>query len=149
MTRSVSSPARRVGPILLVDDYEDARLSVREALEDNGYTVIEAADGKQALHLLVSEPNTQVGLILLDLQMPIMTGWQLLDLLRCYVKLASIPVIIVTAQDPKLDDLQHRRVFGCLRAPYELADLVEMVDACFSGNRTPFAVGDKSDKHTG
>jgi CheY-like chemotaxis protein len=135
MARTVSFSARRIGPILLVDDYEDARFTVREALENAGYTVIEAAHGEQALSALVSRPDTPVSLIILDLQMPVMDGWRLLELLRCYVSLSKIPVIIVSGQDPHLEEVQHGAVFGAIRAPYEMQQLIDMVDACMSGAR--------------
>jgi CheY-like chemotaxis protein len=138
MARTISSPARRIGPILLVDDYDDARLTVREALENAGYSVIEAENGQAALSLLVSRPQP-VSLIVLDLQMPVMDGWRLLELLRCYVGLAKIPVIIVTAHEPRLEGQQHAGIFGCMHAPYQLQDLVNMVDDCMTGVRRPAA----------
>jgi type IV pili sensor histidine kinase/response regulator len=131
MSRSVSSVRRRPGPILLVDDYDDARSSVREALEDAGHTVLEAADGQQALNLLVSRSTEQVALIILDLQMPVMDGWRFIELLRCYVALSHIPIIVVTGHDPHLERVSHRGVIGCLQAPYELKTLIGMVDSCF------------------
>lgn len=136
MARTISSPARRIGPILLVDDYEDARVTVREALENAGYQVIEAENGQAALSLLVSRPDQTVSLIVLDLQMPVMDGWRLLELLRCYVGLAKIPVIIVTGQEPRLEQAQHKSVFGCICGPYQIEDLVRMVDDCMSGARS-------------
>jgi CheY-like chemotaxis protein len=135
MARTISSPARRVGPILLVDDYDDARASVREALENGGYAVIEAGNGQQALNFLVSRPDERVALIVLDLQMPIMDGWQLLELLRCYVALSTIPVIIVTALGPGAEGVRHAHVFGCIHAPYAIEKLLQMVDDCMAGAR--------------
>jgi CheY-like chemotaxis protein len=132
MARTVSFTARRIPPILLVDDYEDARLTAREALENAGYAVIEAADGQQALSLLVSRPDEQVSMIVLDLQMPVMDGWRLLELLRCYVSLSKIPVIIVSAQEPRLDQVRHGGIFGYIRAPYQMGELIALVDACMA-----------------
>jgi len=120
---------------LLVDDYDDARANVREALENAGYSVIEAANGQDALTFLVSRPDQRVALIVLDLQMPIMDGWQLLELLRRYIGLAKIPVIIATAYEPRLEQAQHPAICGCIRAPYKLEELVEMVDTCMAGGR--------------
>src|SRR5258705_13897959 len=87
---------RRSGTILLVDDYADARATIRELLETNGHTVLEAANGQEALNLLVSRASS-IGLIVLDLQMPVMDGRQFLKLLGNYVRLAHIPVVIVSA----------------------------------------------------
>jgi CheY-like chemotaxis protein len=130
VTGTSSSGTRRIGSILLVDDYPDARAEVREALEELGHVVVEAENGQQALNYLVSRLDARVSLIVLDLQMPVMDGWRFLDLLRCYVKLAHIPVIIVTATpQPRLDEVVHRAVLGCLQAPYEMRQLVEMVEA--------------------
>lgn len=130
--RSVSGVMARRGVVLVVDDYDDARQTVAEALENAGYKVAEAQNGQQALNFMVSRPHESVSLIVLDLQMPIMDGWHLLDVLRCYVKLAHIPVLIVTGQDPHLSDIRHPSVVGCLRAPYELKRLIRMVDDCLS-----------------
>lgn len=145
MSRTISSPATRIGPILLVDDYDDSRVAVREALENAGYSIVEAKHGKEALDYLVSRRDGRAALIILDLQMPIMNGWELLEILRCYVGLASIPVIIVTAHELQLDQVLHQGVLGYLRAPYALADLVEMVDACFSGR----SVAQRGNKQAG
>jgi CheY-like chemotaxis protein len=134
--RSVSGVTARRGLVLVVDDYDDARQTVSEALENAGYKVAEAQNGQQALNFMVSRPQELVSLIVLDLQMPIMDGWHLLDVLRCYVKLANIPVLIVTGQDPHLSDIRHPSVVGCLRAPYELKKLISMVDDCLCP-RTP------------
>jgi CheY-like chemotaxis protein len=125
-----------MGPILVVDDYEDARLTVREALEDAGYGVIEARNGQEALSFLVNRPDEHVSLILLDLQMPVMDGWALLEVLRCYVAWSKIPVIIVSAQEAHLERTLHRGVRGCIRAPYEVNDLIHRVDECMSGSRS-------------
>lgn len=143
MARTISSPARRIGPILLVDDYDDARVTAREALENAGYSVIEAENGQAALSLLVSRPQP-VSLIVLDLQMPVMDGWRLLELLRCYVGLAKIPVIVVTAHEPRLEEQQHSGIFGCLHAPYRLEQLVDMVDDCMTGTRRAASAQDET-----
>ena len=121
---------RRQGSILLVDDYADARASVREVLEDRGHAVIEATNGQEALNLLVSMQGPQIGLIVLDLQMPVMDGWQFLKLLGNYVRLASIPVVIVSSFSGELADPGTKSVVGRLQPPYDMDELVAIVDAC-------------------
>jgi CheY-like chemotaxis protein len=120
---------RRRGPILVVDDYEDARATIREGLEARGHEVLEASNGHEALHLLTSPRGGVVALIVLDLQMPVMDGWQFLGLLQNYVRLASIPVLIASGHVARLDEPTRKRVIGCIQAPYSVEDLVALVDA--------------------
>ena len=61
--------------------------------------------------------------------------WGLLELLRCYVGLAKIPVIIVSAHEARLERTLHHGIFGCIRAPYELEEPIDMVESCMAGNR--------------
>jgi CheY-like chemotaxis protein len=117
------------GRILVVDDYADARSNVREALEDLGYEVVEAANGEQALHFLVSRARPDVHLIVLDLSMPIMDGWQLLKLLNTYIGLRHIPVLIVSGHPPRLEESRHEHVVGVLHAPYVMSELTAKVTA--------------------
>lgn len=135
MPWSVSGARRRVGPILLVDDYDDARAAVRAALEEAGRDVIEATNGQEALHVLVAG-DQDVALIILDLQMPVMDGWRFIELLHSYVKLSTIPIIVVTAApQPHFERIKHKAVCGCIQAPYALATLLGMVDSCLRLNR--------------
>jgi CheY-like chemotaxis protein len=130
MPRSVSGARRRIGPILVVDDYDDARTAVSEALTEAGHVVIEATNGQQALNVLVAG-DQNVSLIILDLQMPVMDGWRFIELLHCYVKLSTIPVIVVSAApEPHIERIRHPAVYGFIQAPYALATLLDMVDAC-------------------
>ena len=76
--------------MLLVDDYVDARDTMRDLLEERGYPVIEASNGQQALNLLASQGTARIGVIVLDLQMPVMDGFQFLKLLGNYVGLKNI-----------------------------------------------------------
>ena len=139
--RRVTSAVRRRGRILLVDDYDDARATVREALEEAGHEVVEAGNGQQALNVLVSRFE-RVDLIIVDLQMPVMDGWRFIGLLNCYVKLSTIPVIVVTAaSDPHLERITHRAVLGCVRAPYELGTLMAMVEGSINPATAPGSSG--------
>lgn len=81
-------------PVLLVEDDEGVREAMREALEEEGYATLSAADGEQALAILARGPKPR--LILLDLMMPVMNGWEFLKVLRDSANLARIPVVILS-----------------------------------------------------
>lgn len=115
--------------MLLVDDYTESRATVRELLENNGYEVVEAAHGQQALDFLVSSPEPPVQLIVLDLQMPIMNGYQFLTLLGNYVRLSTIPVLVVSAHAAPSHQETYRNVIGYLRPPYQAEELLTLVNA--------------------
>ena len=83
-------------PILIVDDDEDIRDAVRTILEDEGYSTLEASEGREALSML-ERPGMRPSMLLLDLMMPTMDGWQLRARLRENPALASIPIVIMTA----------------------------------------------------
>jgi two-component system, chemotaxis family, sensor histidine kinase and response regulator PixL len=116
--------------ILVVDDYMDARHSTSDALEEHGYHVLEAANGQEALSILVRGDLHAVRLILLDLQMPFMNGWQLLNALGASDRLHRIPVIIASAHPARLETIKHGSVIGFLQTPYHLPELLTLVDAC-------------------
>ncbi|MDF3066571.1 MAG: response regulator [Polyangiaceae bacterium] len=119
-------------PVLVVDDYEDARATLREMVESLGLPVVEAANGQEALDFLTQRPEAGVQLILLDLDMPRMSGWELLKLLKSYVRLASIPVVVVSRHASHLSSEEARRLAGSFQAPYEIPRLKAMVEALVS-----------------
>ncbi len=85
------------GTILLVEDDHDIRVALRTMLEDEGYRVLTVTDGRAALALL--ERTTPPQLILLDLMLPVMDGWELARELRARPHLAAIPIVVITAFD--------------------------------------------------
>jgi CheY-like chemotaxis protein len=133
MARTVRFPVQRIGPILLVDEHDEARALVREALENEGFTVAEAKNGQQALDVLLSRIDHRAALIVLDLEAPVIVdGWQLMDLMRCYVGLSTIPIII-TSHNARVAPLRHPAIFACIEAPYSIEDLVDTVNGCLRG----------------
>ena len=128
---------RRADTILVVDDYTDAREALRDLLEERGHPVIEATNGQQALNILVSQSAHRIGLVILDLQMPVMDGLQFLNLIRNYVRLADIPVLIVSGHTAQLEESDRKRVVGCLQAPYDVDELLGLVDAWMSPSLPP------------
>jgi two-component system cell cycle response regulator DivK len=89
-----SSETRSDRPrVLLVDDYPDAREMYTEYLEFSGFEVVEAENGMEALQRAVdAEPD----IILMDLSLPIMDGWEATRRLKADKRTASIPVVALT-----------------------------------------------------
>jgi CheY-like chemotaxis protein len=112
--------------ILLVDDDDELRESIADGLEDAGFIVTRAANGGDALGHL--RTNTLPSLILLDLMMPGMNGWQLCELMRADPVLSQIPVIALTAtarMDP--ESLHLCDVADWLAKPFDLAQVLEVI----------------------
>jgi two-component system cell cycle response regulator DivK len=79
--------------VLLVDDYPDARDMYGEYLEYSGYDVIQAANGVEALERALED---QPDIILMDLSLPVMDGWEATRRLKANPRTASIPVVALT-----------------------------------------------------
>ena len=84
------------GHILVVDDHRTTRLKLSLGLKQQGHTVAEAENGQQALDILQTEA---FDLVLLDILMPEMDGYQVLEQMRQDSELRDIPVIVISAQD--------------------------------------------------
>jgi two-component system response regulator CpxR len=127
------------GPILVVDDDQDNRDAIRDVLEDEGYEVIEAVDGEKALEYLVARQNVAPALVLLNISMPHMTGWELVAVMRRYRHLAVIPVVLLSGMDPQRQPDRMGMVAAYLRKPYDSTKLLEVVakHALSSGRSHP------------
>ena len=105
----------------MVDDEADAREALAELLEQYGYSVISAANGRQALDYLHNSAPPAV--VILDLMMPVMNGWEFLEQQSRDPALLDIPVIVLTATPP-----QHQlRAKAILQKPIEFDSLVRLV----------------------
>jgi len=94
--------------IVIVDDMPDARRLIRRILQSQGdYTIFEATNGKEALDLIDIE---QPDLVILDLMMPEIDGFAVLDNLKSNQRTATIPVIVVTAKE--LTQVEKQRLQG-------------------------------------
>jgi two-component system response regulator CpxR len=109
-------------PVLVVDDDPDIRETLRFVLEDAGYPVFVAENGKEALAILASAEQLP-GLILLDLMMPVMSGDEMLKALKTVRALAQIPVTIVTASGAPMPPLAS----SLLKKPVDLDVLLRIV----------------------
>jgi CheY-like chemotaxis protein len=95
---------------LVVDDDDDLRRRLRGLLEKDGWAVDEAADGREALDRLGGQPS----LVLLDLLMPVMDGFEFLAEFRQRDGFETVPVVVLTAKD--LTDADHGRLRGSVEA---------------------------------
>jgi CheY-like chemotaxis protein len=118
------------GGILVVDDDADIRDSLREVLEDEGYEVTCVANGREALDFLKSD-SPQPCVILLDLMMPVMDGWQFRREQKANPNISSIPLIVITATGnrPVLIDAAE-----LVLKPLELGRLFEAVERYCGGH---------------
>ncbi len=120
MVESSSHPCRT---ILVVEDDPAIRLALTMALEMEGYTVKSAGNGKEALELL---PRMDTPcLILLDLMMPIMNGWEFAKALRQNMILAPIPVALVTAYSEEAATFEGAQAL--IKKPVDLELLLKVV----------------------
>jgi signal transduction histidine kinase/DNA-binding response OmpR family regulator len=94
-------------PVLVVEDQADLRELMRRMLEQEGWVVAEAENGRVALDRVA---ENRPGLIVLDLMMPEMDGFSFLEALRQRAPWRSIPIVVVTAKDLTPED--HRRLNG-------------------------------------
>jgi two-component system cell cycle response regulator DivK len=95
--------------ILIIEDQDDNRTIMRDLLNTAGYRLIEAVDGEEGVKLAQSE---RPDLILMDIQLPILDGYEATRRIRASVELKSIPIIAVTSHALSGDDAKARAA-GC------------------------------------
>lgn len=126
-------PAR--GRVLVVDDSRMHRMTLAKLLDQLGHEVVEAEDGRDALDRLAKDP--EIDLVLLDLVMPVLDGFETLAAMKADAALARLPVIVVSG----LDDLDgivrciHMGAVDYLPRPIKPAILEARVGACLADKR--------------
>ncbi len=112
--------------ILVVDDSQVEREGLAAILRQEGYTVFVAEDGAQALAMLQVGP--QVDVILMDVMLPRMDGWDFLRERKRFPKLATLPVVIVTALGVASPEWAGSLgAAACYRKPYSVNALLEQL----------------------
>src|SRR5262249_34538577 len=108
--------------ILLIEDEVDILTNLKDALEWEGERVYAASNGKEGIEILLEMPAPC--LILLDLMMPVMNGWEFADALETYSAYADIPIVTLSAfSDPE----RRIRANGSIKKPVDLDVLFAMV----------------------
>jgi len=112
--------------ILVVDDEIHIVHVVAIKLRNNGYEVITAANGAEAFDLACSE---KPDVVVTDLQMPVMTGLELVEKIRQNQKIKDIPVILLTARNFAIEDKQQEdlRISDCLSKPFSPKELLRSI----------------------
>jgi two-component system, cell cycle response regulator DivK len=126
MTTPIKRPC-----VLIVEDYRQARAMYRVTLEYSGFDVVEAADGVEAL-LRVREMVPD--LILMDLSMPLMDGWEATRCLKGDSRTAGIPIVMLSAHSRENTEEKSRRA-GCaalVTKPCLPSELVNEIRHCLS-----------------
>lgn len=114
--------------VLVVEDDEDVRDCILQVLVDEGYSAEVAADGKEGLEKLARMPVPT--LVLLDLMMPSMNGWEFLDAQKRDPKLAGHKVVTISAIKPNtsIEDPTPLKTDGTIKKPIHLELLWEKVN---------------------
>jgi CheY-like chemotaxis protein len=116
-----------VRDVLVIEDDTDLRESLSQALRDHGFGVIPAGNGQEALDLL--HAGTRPAVILLDLMLPVLNGWELRDVLRHDPVLAQIPQLVISAY---MDEAEQVVLAlppdDCIRKPFHLRILIDAIE---------------------
>jgi two-component system, cell cycle response regulator DivK len=112
--------------ILVVEDQEDLRAILRDLLSASGYTVIEAVDGAESVTKAATE---RIDLVLMDIQLPILDGYDATRQIKALPGFAVIPIIAVSSFAMKGDE-EKARAAGCdhyVTKPYSPVQLLRVV----------------------
>ena len=120
--------------VLMVDDEARMRKLVKDFLMQKGYSVLEAADGEEALQVFEENQN-KIGLILLDVMMPKLDGWSVLRQIR---QTSRVPIIMLTARGEEQDELFgfELGVDEYISKPFSPKILVARVEAILNRTQT-------------
>lgn len=121
--------------VLIVEDDDDIRDAMSETLHLEGHRADCAGNGREALEMLRQQDRPPTCVILLDLTMPIMDGWEFREEQRKDGRLSSIPVVVITADSEAAEKASQMQAAAFLRKPIRGEDLVRTVESfCAKGS---------------
>lgn len=128
--------------ILIADDEPKMRILVGDFLRNDGFEILEASDGEEALEQFYA--NTDIDLVILDVMMPRMNGWEVCEEIRT---ISSLPIIMLTAKNTEQDELTgfHKGSDEYVTKPFSPSILVARVKALLKrtyGDRSTSTYGD-------
>lgn len=122
--------------LLVADDNEDIRNISKTILESRGFSVVEAVNGQEAVEIA---QRHRPDMILLDLMMPQMDGWQAIALLKGNSETKGIPIAAITASDPDQEKIREAGFCALITKPVSPPEMVQAVAICLEayeqGNR--------------
>src|SRR5438128_12411080 len=124
--KSGMEPERPAAPVLVIEDNTEVRQALVALLEAEGYGVVEAVDGVSALRLLRAG-DVHPCLIVLDLMMPRMSGWDFRAAQSSDRELASIPVVVLSA-DPLASQASRLGAAAVLPKPADPERFLELIE---------------------
>jgi CheY-like chemotaxis protein len=120
--------ATRPFRVLVVDDDASIRKMIVAALKRGPYQFFEAPNGKEALDLMRSD---HPDVVVLDLMMPILSGWDVLRERQNDPELSRIPVILISAnRDPEIATAVDKGICAFLPKPFDIGALTALVHSC-------------------
>ena len=124
--------------VLLIEDDPDIREAIGDVLEEEGYTVAMADTGREGLdQLRGSDPLPDV--ILLDLMMPVMDGWEFRRAQQQHPTWGAIPVIVLSAAGNTQERAASIGASGCLRKPLDIDELLTLLQQVMPRSTERFA----------
>ncbi len=132
------------GKVLVIDDEPEVRALLRDVLRAQGYTVIEAADGAAGLARCEAEP---IDLVLSDLSMPGMSGWEVAA--ACGARFPDLPVGLITGWGDQLDpeQLKQYQIRFVLAKPFTTREVLRRVAQALSMGSSPIATSLRDQGH--
>ncbi len=127
---SQETDSKRPFCVLVVDDDPSIRRMIVAALRRDGYTFCEAPNGKEALDMMRSEHPS---VVVLDLMMPVLSGWDVLQARELEPELKEIPVIIISAnRAPEVATAVDKGICAFLPKPFDIGALSALVRSCLT-----------------
>jgi DNA-binding response OmpR family regulator len=119
--------------LLIVEDEANIRRFVAANLSARGYRVIEAGDAEEGLRIMREQPPA---VLVLDIRLPGMSGWDLLEEMAAEAALAAIPVIVMTASvtNVRFGETSYRNVVQWLVKPVSVHELIHAVKKALNSN---------------
>ena len=133
-TAERSVPPERVVSVLVIDDDDDIRETLSEVLQEVGYSVACASQGAEALEIL---RDVRPRVILLDLNMPIMSGAEFRAAQNSDPDLSRIPTIVMTAIDRRPGPILGIAAEEILAKPFRLPELLALLDLYLESAQPP------------